>query len=318
MRGQDQNIRYLKRREIDTPCWDHCVAEAPGGLLYMRSFWLDAIGDWDALVMGDYEYIMPLPWRRKLGIPYIYLPPFIGQLGIAGQAPVSPQITTLFLRSIPARFRLIDLRLNEMNSLPASFPGASFQNQSNYILPLVENYAALHDRYSGDARKNLRTAHRFGLSLKTDISMNTAIDFYRSAYGTRNTQWISSDYQRIESLGQQSIRDGYGFTLGVSDPEGRLQAASFFGKDNKRIYYLLGAPNEEGRKTKAIHFLVDEVIKMFAGTGLTFDFEGSDIPSVASFYQKFHPQKANITFVRINRLPRWLLNSGLPAFSRLR
>jgi hypothetical protein len=55
------DIRYLKRNEIDTIQWDNCIHNAPNGLIYARSFYLDTMAEnWSALVAGDYQYVMPM------------------------------------------------------------------------------------------------------------------------------------------------------------------------------------------------------------------------------------------------------------------
>src|SRR6266550_2768979 len=68
------HIHYLQRQDIDLIKWNACITAAPNGLIYARSFYLDAMTaeQWDGLVMGDYEAVMPLPWRRKFGFYYLY------------------------------------------------------------------------------------------------------------------------------------------------------------------------------------------------------------------------------------------------------
>jgi hypothetical protein len=78
-------IQHLTRNEIDSIKWNNCVERSANGLIYAFSYYLDALCDnWDAFVIDDYNAIMPLPWRKKAGIKYIYAPPFIQQLGIIG------------------------------------------------------------------------------------------------------------------------------------------------------------------------------------------------------------------------------------------
>jgi hypothetical protein len=339
--NHDHPIHYLRRREIDTGKWDRRVKNAPNGWLYAWSFFLDGIGDWDALVMGDYDYIMPLPKKRKFGIRYIYIPPFTGQLGIIGAGEISTELTARFIRNIPKTFSVADLLMNEQNPSLAPTgppfasstsahtappdvspsptgavvpvippftlsPGISIFRRTNYILPLREEYATLSDRYSQDAKKNIRRTTAAGLSPLPGISMATVTGMYRAAYGEKNRNISAAAYRRFEALGEVCITQGNGFTIGVRAPDGQLLASAFFGKDDKRIYYILGAPTREGRSVNAVHCLVDEVIKKFAGTGLVFDFEGSDIPSVSQFYRKFSPDAMQYDLIRINRLPRWL------------
>src|SRR5690349_1546842 len=102
------HIRYLKRSEIDTSKWDERIMLATNGVVYAYSFYLDAMSDdWDALVLDEYQYVMPLPFRKKIGIAYIYQPFLTPQLGIFGD---HPELALLhrFLQAIPAHFKFWD------------------------------------------------------------------------------------------------------------------------------------------------------------------------------------------------------------------
>jgi hypothetical protein len=43
----------------------------------------------------------------------------------------------------------------------------------------------------------------------------------------------------------------------------------------------------EGKKKEANYFLLSRLWMEFEGSGMIFDFEGSDIPGVKEFYKKF-------------------------------
>jgi hypothetical protein len=301
----NEHIRYLKRQEIDTARWDRCVAQSPNGWLYMQSFFLDGLGDWDALVTETYSYLMPLPTKKKIGFRYSYIPPFTGQLGVVGPNPISPALIDSFLQHIPRSYLLADILLNEQNPPPSIKVNDVFP-KTNYVLPLIEDYITLHERYTADAKKNLRQANSNGLFAETGIPVETVITTYRAAYGEKNDFYTPADYQTIAALCTACIQKGHGFTLGIRDTNQTLQAAAFFGIDNKRIYYLLGAPGAEGRRYNAVHYLIDEVIRRYANTNLEFDFEGSDIPSVSAFYRKFNPVAKSYHLIHHSRLPRWL------------
>ena len=78
-------IQYLPHAQINKTKWDACIAAAPNGLIYAHSWYLDEIIEtWDALVMNDYESVMPLPYRKKYGVLYLFHPPFVAQLGLFG------------------------------------------------------------------------------------------------------------------------------------------------------------------------------------------------------------------------------------------
>src|SRR5687768_6176429 len=101
-------MQYLQRDQIDTVKWDRCIEKAGNGLIYGYSFYLDHMTtDWDGLIHGDYEAVMPLPKRTKFGITYIYQPAFIASLGVFGNE-LTVALIEQFMAAIPARFKLID------------------------------------------------------------------------------------------------------------------------------------------------------------------------------------------------------------------
>ena len=76
-----ESIQYILHRDINQQKWDACIAEASKGLVYSYSFYLDATAkNWDALILNDYEAVMPLTWNKKYGIYYLFQPPFTPSL----------------------------------------------------------------------------------------------------------------------------------------------------------------------------------------------------------------------------------------------
>ena len=70
-------VHYITYQQIDKSKWDNCIDTAANGLVYGYSFYLDAMAKhWDALVLDDYEAVMPLTWNKKYGITYLYQPFF--------------------------------------------------------------------------------------------------------------------------------------------------------------------------------------------------------------------------------------------------
>jgi uncharacterized Fe-S cluster-containing protein len=68
----------------------------------------------------------------------------------------------------------------------------------------------------------------------------------------------------------------------------------------------MAAPTDEGKKYGATHILIDEVLKEFSNKNIIFDFEGSDIKSVAYFYSKFGSVTSHYLQIIKNKLPWWL------------
>ena len=100
-----ENIRYCRRCDIDTIKWDKCIEESDNSLIYAQSFYLDRmVVKWDALVLNDYEAVMPLMWNRKYGFYYLYQPYFIHSLGVFGLKHIKVTADD-FLMALPKRIR---------------------------------------------------------------------------------------------------------------------------------------------------------------------------------------------------------------------
>src|ERR1043165_3544665 len=127
-------IKYLKNNEIDKAKWDKCIDEASNGLIYAYSFYLDHMSKhWDALVINDYEAVMPLTWNKKYGISYLYQPAFTAQLGVFGEN-LNEWLIDDLLKAIIKKYKLIEISLNSENIL--SWPPSFLDRGANYVLQL--------------------------------------------------------------------------------------------------------------------------------------------------------------------------------------
>ncbi|MBL7983340.1 MAG: hypothetical protein JNM91_00005, partial [Flavobacteriales bacterium] len=117
-------IRHLRNEEIDRQQWDRLLDQCPDRLWYARSRVLDRMAPgWEALIDDQLGILMPLTWRRKWGIHYLYNPYGAQQLGVFN-ANHDPDRTTAFLAAVPGRFRYIDIWLNAAMARPADPKGA--------------------------------------------------------------------------------------------------------------------------------------------------------------------------------------------------
>ena len=54
-------IRFVKKEDIDKIKWNSCVHYAINGNIFGYMWFLDSVSkEWDALVEGDYESVLPL------------------------------------------------------------------------------------------------------------------------------------------------------------------------------------------------------------------------------------------------------------------
>lgn len=295
----DNHICYLQRKDIDIPRWDACIRSAPNGLIYGFHSWLDhmASKQWDALVLGDYKAVMPLPWRRKAGIVYLYQPAFTQQGGVFGPPDIDPEMMDAFLYHLRIRFRFAEINLNYGNvysGLPA---------RTNFILPLDQPYDRLASNYKKDLARNLRLAAGASLRYLDHFHLKTALDLYHQVYAIRTPHVTPRDYRHFEQLCLLMQRQGQVLVRAVTGPKQQLLATAVLLRDRNRLYLLQSATLPEGRQLEANHFLLDQLIREWAGRDLILDFEGSDIPGIAHFYANFGSRDQPYYFYRHDRLP---------------
>ncbi|HEY4334438.1 MAG TPA: GNAT family N-acetyltransferase [Puia sp.] len=301
----DPHIRHLKRQEIDIARWEACVANSANRLIYGSVVYLDLMtdGQWDALVTGDYDAVMPLPWRRKWGISYLYQPAFTQQTGIFSPSGIPTETTDAFLKAAAKHYRFAEIYLNYGN------PHPSLRTHENLILPLHDAYPVLQNRYKKDLQRNLRLADAADLKYTADLDLDTAIEAYRSQYADRHPAIRPKDYTRFRTLCQSlqpaetNAPEKSQLILRAAVKDAQLCATALLIRDATRLYLLQSTTPPAGRKLESNHFLIDQLVREFAGTGLTLDFEGSDLPGIAYFYANFGAIRQPYFFHRHNRLP---------------
>lgn len=278
-------FRHLVHRKINFAAWDARLQAEPLLPVYNYSWYLDAATNkqWNAIVGGDYEILLPLPFNRKLfGLPQVYQPPMTQQLGV-GFTDVSknPKILHQALRCIPLYYWRVLLQLSVQLPTPAE---QSFHRRSNLILPLDQPYEELHLAYSRSLRRRLRKAEAvYRMEEQRDIE--ALISLYRQQLGARAglSEWA---FQRIRAIITECLDREQGQIKVVLDQEAKPQARAFFA-GRQRIGNLFGASTAAGRNDFAMHYLLDRVIAENAGQSKVFDFEGSEIPGVREFFSSF-------------------------------
>jgi hypothetical protein len=70
-------IKYLSREELDDVKYNNCIAESTQSNVYAFSWYLDIVSDqWSALILNDYEAVMPLTWNSKFKFLNYAIQPF--------------------------------------------------------------------------------------------------------------------------------------------------------------------------------------------------------------------------------------------------
>jgi hypothetical protein len=299
-------IHYLHHKEIDKDKWDQCIENAGNGLVYAYSYYMDHMAKhWDALVMDDYELVMPLTWNSKYGIAYLYQPFLTAQLGVFGNG-INEKKLEAFLDAIPTKFRYWDIYLNHANA----YNGIKYNlyPRSNYILSLKPPSDQLYKNYRENVQRNIKKSQQAGARIEKNFDVEKVIGLALKQM-LFSSKEAKDNVNRFRELYKYLCSRNMALTYGVVTTHGALVASCVFFKSHGRAYYILVGNHPDGKTLGASHALIDAFIRDHAGQDLLLDFEGSDIPSLAFFYSSFGATEQKYAGLRENKLPfylRWM------------
>lgn len=296
-------IHIIPSQKLDKARWDACIQQSHNGLVYATSTYLDAVAShWDAMIMGDYDYVMPLPWRQKYFIKYVYPPAFTQQLGVFSPKVITAADIDFFIKNIPGYYRYCALNFNYAN--PVNSNGAGLCK--NYLLPLQPGYPLLHKAYSRSAIRNINKAHAEGISVREGVLPADIIKIHRERFkdGIGSS---AADYDNFLQLCNTFLQQGKCFTAGAFNSNNVLIAGSVYFVYKNRLTFILNGNTPASLTVGATHLLKDYVIQKFAGQDMLLDFEGSDFESFSRFYEQFGARQIeHYPVLTLNRLPRLL------------
>lgn len=294
-------IQRIKRKHLDTEKYDACIENSLQTNVFGFSWYLDIVCDhWDVLVLNDYEAVMPIPWRRKFFIKYVYTPLRVLELGVFSREYIDENE---FLIELFASFKYVNLRMNALNSFSMFLPNRNEKKQ--HFLSLKKGYEIINKNYRKDRRKELRRAEKAGLTEKWNDTPSALITLFKNNVGKRFKKMKEDDYLVMRKVLDICIRKGLGQILSIYNDD-KLVASGFFLKQKNEVVILFSATDLKNRKNGANTFLIDRAIFKYEKAVDNFAFGGSSISSIAKFFESFGAQKKVYFDLHYNNLPKFL------------
>lgn len=286
-------MEFIERKNIDLEKWNRRIQASELENIFCYSWYLDAVAEnWGALVSDrNYSTILPVPYTIKLGIKKFYQAPFTREYDIFG-TDFSWEDALSFLSKKIRHFH--------------------FRNQASSILPgqlershqfLVLN-SELETKFHTNAKRLIKKGKdQFTFGLIDEPAF--LIQLFKDTVAHKIDSIGEGDLIALLRLMEASKATGQGEMIGVFDAAKSLVAGGFFLKDKSRITYLKGASTDEAKKSGAMFSLFDFAFKKYVGTYHYFDFGGSDIENVATFYKKFGAEDRTYYDYQLDLTPLW-------------
>ena len=303
--------------------YDELVAASPQGSIFASSWWLDAVagGRWrphrlDA--QGSIVAAWPTVVRRTrfgdihTGAP---LTPFLGPMFQAQGSELRRRGEQVkWLEQLVESMRgvaQIEARCNPAFDYWTPLAWHGFRQTTNYTwrLPRLDDL----DSVFADVRENIRREIRKARKRGIVVEEGSLPAFQAVHLRTMEHQSIPEAGTNQEALRRieaaAAPRDVRRILL-ARDAEGRVPAGGYFVRDDRWVYYLVGASDPALRTSGASSLVLWHGIEYAAEHGLGFDFEGSMLRGVERFFRAFGGEPTPYSIVR--KTPSVALQLMLP------
>lgn len=293
------SIKYIHREHLDEEKYNQCIDTSLQSKIYAFSWYLDSVcNTWDVLVLNDYEAVMPIPWRKKYGIKYVYPPFWVLQLGVFSNEVIDENE---FLTPLFNTFKFVELRMNTHNNFEL-YP-EFLQLKQCQKLVFNTTYSSTLSLYRKDRKKDLKRAEKFQLRIEWGGSPIDLITLFQNNVGKRTPKIKEQDYKNLESLINFCLINDKGELCFVYQGE-KLVAAAFFLKHQETTTILCSSTDFSNRKNGANTFLIDQAIQRYINAYQTFNFGGSSMQSIAKYFFSFGAQEK--TYPMLMKRPKFL------------
>jgi hypothetical protein len=256
----------------------------------MYSWYLDAVSDnWSGVTSDNYSTLLPITYTRKIGIKQFNQALFTREFEVVG-----------------TDFSFVD----GLSLIKNQFKNIQFRSSSNLDVTNVQRvhqYIELDDlfesNYSTNAKRLIKKSNK-NYTYKVVNCVDELIDLVKENVAHKIKEFTVQNIDKLKGLMNAAVSVNKGETIAVFEND-IIVAAGFFLKDKSTITYLKGASTNEAKKNGAMFGLMDYAFSNYKACYSVFDFGGSNVDSVATFYKKFGAVDKKYFEYTINNLPLW-------------
>lgn len=318
MKNDDNKAQY---RQFCENIKDSDTAET-GISVFGQAWFLDAVcgtENWgvclDLAQNGRINGVLPYFLTKKWGLNLIQQPVLTGYVGLwiryephwnahqkASQerAVVKNLIaqlpeTAFFSQAYPPHFQ---------NWLPFQWAGFEMTVRMTHVLQNLQDTEGVFKNFKDNVRKKIKkTATTIRVETTEDIELVYTI--YDQIMATKGRK-MSYSKAFLAHLHAKIKENQAGQLYKAVDREGSVHAAVYIIWDKTTAYYWLGGSAIAHRNSGALTLLLWEIMQDVAKRGISnFDFTGSDLENLESFFSAFNAEKR--TYFKVSRYGNRLL-----------
>ncbi|MDH6253599.1 hypothetical protein M2347_003326 [Chryseobacterium sp. H1D6B] len=267
-------IRRLQYHEIDFNKYTECLEGSEQKNWYAKKEVLDQLsGNWELVVYGDYEAVMPVPFKVKLGIKMVIIPLFCQQLGVFSKKD-DLHINNQFLKFLKRKYIIFLYSFNQYNVLPDQV-----EKKKNYIIP-ISIYDQLRKKYFKGRKSTVKwSQHLFYREMLFD---SECISFIQNNFkGLYKESDVIKLNNYLDFLNDKSSLKLCGVFL-----EDKLINLAVLISDTDQLSLLALINDEDFKNENGPSFLIDKILKNYIHEK-SLNFMGSNIRGIEVFFKSF-------------------------------
>lgn len=278
-------IRRLRYNEIDFNKYNACLRNSVEQNYYAQRSTLDFLSPgWELLVMDDYQFVMPVPVRKKYGIRFALMPLFCQQLGVSG--PVSdPKIHQQFLHFLQQNYRIVYYAFHHSNQF-----SETLAFKSNYVIQPI-SYETQRRSFSKGRKSVVKNIENLNL---TQPSMQDA-----AAFLAKHMKGLSKESDKKKFFDYLIyLKSTDSLIFYGAERETKLISLAVFIATPERLGLLALATDEQYRSHNGASFIIDQILRKYSMR--TLDFMGSSIRGIEIFFKSFGSDLQSYAIIRNN------------------
>ena len=241
-------FRYCTFDEIDPHKWDSSIHYSPNGNIFSYHWYLKAVWrEFDAIIEGDYESLMPLPPQRLRKRDLILVP----ELGPYSINRINKKKVNTFLRMADEK---VDYTLYPINSRIDK----QYINREDrlpfHTLHMIDSYDRILDRYSEEAKRAIVDLPEQDITITSGLKPEVIIE-HSSHSDDHNNALLRIMYH--------AMHKGIGWSSAVkSKKDDQFLAISFFVTSHNTIHEIFSFTRGSNQSR---YLLYDLLIRQNAG-----------------------------------------------------
>lgn len=260
--------------------------------IFEEGWWLDAVapGQWKELKV-ERDGVLIARWPIVLNGKKMHMPKYTQTLGIW----MNPDYVTTLEDEENVDLQLIEqmptegsCELSPENTcfLPFIWQGFNVSVEATYVLDDLSNTDAILRNMSKAMQRDIKQASR-KVKVEESNDIERLIAMSLETYKRQGRAYVVKP-EILRRLYQAARKHNACSLLEAKDAEGRVHSMTLFVYDERRCYYLVGASDPAlNAKSCANTLLIWEGIKIAAKYSKVFDFEGSMIQGISTFFRRF-------------------------------